>query len=111
MEHQSTLRPSTIKYHLFLKQVCSCCKESGHNIKKCDDLHIDSFIQNTSRMLYNATEKIYLNYLQSVNTELLNAVCLRMKLVSTMYELKPIDSAINILLADYIRIREGIWEP
>ena len=103
MNSLSTLRPSSIKRHMIQQKVCSCCKEPGHNIKKCDDLRITQFIKTTYYMTYNASEQMYLDYLHTLDANLLNALCLRLRLVPTMYELPDIDNAIQYLLDYFIR--------
>jgi len=106
MNHLSTLCPSPIKRHIIQQKLCSCCNESGHNIKKCNDLRIATFIKNTYYMTYNASEKMYLDYLHTIDNNLLNALCIKLKLAPTMYELKDKNSAINYLLKYFIKEKQ-----
>ena len=104
MISQSTLRPTNIKRHMNFPKLCSCCRESGHNITVCDDMRIDSLESIHKTMVNAMSEVIYLRYVSYNETVVIKALCLRLKLVTTLSEIPTRHTAIQYLLNGYISL-------
>ena len=111
MISQSTLRPANIKRHMKFPKLCSCCRESGHNITVCDDMRINSLESIHKTMVTTMSEVIYLRYVSYNETVVIQALCLRLKLVTTLSAILTRHTAIQYLLNNYISMRIIIEYP
>jgi hypothetical protein len=72
----STLRPSTIKYHLKQKH-CSNCRETGHTIRYCDDIFIEQLHTLCKLQSEILTEPEFIIWINKYKLPLLKALCIR----------------------------------
>ena len=101
MNHRPTtsiLCLTTNKHHLKNKKKCSYCRQENHTITSCDDPNIDLFYRDciSIRDIYISEIRLK-SYISGFNTILIKALCLKLKLVNTLSEIKTKQIAIHIL--------------
>lgn len=104
----STLRPTSVKRHMVFQRKCSCCRENGHNITQCDDPRINSLYLHSEYMANTVSEEVYFRYINDIDIFVVKALCLRLRLVSTMTELNTKNIAIYYLCLEFIQNQNRI---
>ena len=104
-DYIATLRPSSSQHHLRPQRLCSCCKEPGHTILYCDDPRIDGLYLESRRIFEQYSDNYYMAYLEIVDLNVINALCLRLGMARTLSFIATRNKGYTLLMTYFTRIR------
>ena len=93
----STLRPTNNRKHTVFKRKCSCCQETGHTIKSCDDQRINFLERQYHNMVLYNSNTLFIQYVNTSDLIVIQALCLRLRLIKSKKCVLSYDEAFGYL--------------